>query len=442
MGEYKMRMLNKVNPRMQARVLAVIVFCGLYGMQAFAQHQTKRVLFIGNSYTAVNNLPQMTADLAASMGDTLIYDSNTPGGYTFENHSANATTRNKIAQGNWDYVVLQEQSQLPSFPLSQVETMVFPFAHLLDSLINAANPCAETVFYMTWGRKNGDAMNCPNFPPLCTYAGMDSLLNLRYRMMAEDNDAILSPVGAVWHYIGEVYPEIELYQSDESHPSKAGTYAAACSFYSVLFRKNLNSDAFDAGLPQQTAENIRTANHEVVYDSLWTWHVGEYDPLADFEYGGIGDNQIDFVNTSVHADLYLWQFGDGGNSTQPSPTHSYAAPGSYEVQLVAGHCEQGDTISQTIEVGPTAVSAIDVESAEFLVFPNPTSGNVLLYRSSAKGELSYRVFNTLGREVLSGRLESSSGEITIDTMSDGVYIIRLFTGNKTVGQSKFIKVSR
>ncbi len=149
------------------------------GCLLISAQTTKRVLFLGNSYTNVNNLPQMLADVASSVGDVVTFDSNTPGGYTLQGHSTNASSLSKIAIGNWDYVVLQEQSQLPSFSNTQVANSVFPYAHYLDSLINAQNPCAETAFYMTWGRKNGDASNCTSWPPVCTYAGMDSLLSLR-----------------------------------------------------------------------------------------------------------------------------------------------------------------------------------------------------------------------------------------------------------------------
>ena len=210
----------------------------------------------------------MVADVALSVGDTLIFDSNTPGGYTLEAHSTNITSLNKIKAGNWDYVVLQEQSQRPSLPIEEVMADVFPYAHILDSIINATNSCGETVFYMTWGRKNGDASNCNIWPPVCTYQGMDSLLNLRYRMLADSNDAILSPVGAVWHYIRDQYPTIELYQQDESHPSVAGSYAAACSFYSALFRKDPIQVTFNPSLPLTDAANIRTAAKLIVYDSL------------------------------------------------------------------------------------------------------------------------------------------------------------------------------
>lgn len=95
-------------------VFFVLISCSI----ANGQSITKRALFLGNSYTGVNNLPQMIADVTTSTGDTLIFGSNTPGGYTLQGHSTNATSLAKIAVGNWDYVVLQEQSQNPSFPIS------------------------------------------------------------------------------------------------------------------------------------------------------------------------------------------------------------------------------------------------------------------------------------------------------------------------------------
>ena len=243
---------------------------------------TKKALFLGNSYTYVNNLPQIISDIALNMNDSLLFDSNCPGGYTLQGHSSNITSLNKIMIGNWDYVVLQEQSQLPSFDLPQVQTDVFPYAHKLDSIANFYNPCIETMFYMTWGRKNGDASNCAAWPPVCSYSGMDSLLNLRYHMMADSNQAVVSPVGAVWKHIRANYPLIELYQPDESHPTAAGSYAAACCFYTAMFRKNPLLISYNYVLSATDAANIRTAVKTVVYDSLMNYNIGKHDPIANF----------------------------------------------------------------------------------------------------------------------------------------------------------------
>jgi len=75
---------------------------------------------------------------------------------------------------------------------------------------------------------------------------------------------------------------------------------------------------------------------------------------ADF----IGDsvcigNDILFANWSTNAQGYFWDFGDGNSSTVPSPTHTYQAPGTYIVTLVASHpgsCNKTDTATEVIMV--------------------------------------------------------------------------------------------
>lgn len=114
----------------------------------------------------------MVAEIASSLEDTLVFDDNLMGGATLEDHTENATSLSKIASQAWDYVVLQEQSLMPSFPQSQVETMVYPFAEILCDSIFANDSCSIPLFFMTWGRENGDQTNCEYYEPLCTYEGM------------------------------------------------------------------------------------------------------------------------------------------------------------------------------------------------------------------------------------------------------------------------------
>jgi hypothetical protein len=410
----------------------------VFASSALGQTVTKRALFLGNSYTAYNNLPQLVADAAASVGDVLLFGSNTPGGYTLQGHSTNATSQALMATGTWDYVVLQEQSQAPSFPLSQVEAQVFPFAALLDDQIHAANPCAETVFFMTWGRKNGDASNCATWPPVCTYAGMDSLLNLRYRMMAEANDAILSPVGAVWRYIRTHYPTLELYQSDESHPSAAGSYAAACSFYAALFRKDPTAIAFNSSLPPADAALIRDAAKAVVFDSLLEWHIGAYDPAAGFSVSLAADLQVEFANTSAYASSFVWDFGDGETSTEISPVHTYINPGTYTVQLIAAACERADTALSSLTV-PGSIGLVEhPQHLELAVYPNPVGSILhLVYLPFRTAE--YRIVSVTGSTVASGKLQRASSSIDVAAVPEGTYILQLQAPNGVRAYTPFIK---
>jgi hypothetical protein len=102
-----MRTLNKIS------VLGISILCSI---TLFGQ-QTKRVLFLGNSYTYANDLPQLLADIANSTGKTLIFDMNAPGGYYLGEHLTNPTSLAKIASGNWDNVVLQEQSMALAYSI-------------------------------------------------------------------------------------------------------------------------------------------------------------------------------------------------------------------------------------------------------------------------------------------------------------------------------------
>ena len=255
-----------------------ISFCFLLLLSLFVFAQPNNVLYIGNSYTSVNNLPELTLMMMLSSGDSIDYQMSAPGGCTFQQHCA--VSSSYIQQGNWDYVVLQEQSQLPSFPEDQFMQECYPYAASLCSMIQEYNPGARSIFYMTWGRRNGDQQNCPYYSPLCTYQGMDSLLYLRYMMMAEDNHAWVSPVGATWHYIRDHYPAEELYQSDESHPSYLGSYVAACCFYTLFTGRNPSQIGWNGLLDAATAYIAKNAAKKVVFDSLWKWTF-QVDPIPE-----------------------------------------------------------------------------------------------------------------------------------------------------------------
>ncbi len=419
-----------------SKKIIVLIFC--FVSFSYLQSQTKKVLFLGNSYTYVNDLPLMISDIAASAGDNLTYDSNTPGGYTLQLHSTNSTSVSKIAQGNWDYVVLQEQSQLPSFPDSQVNTDVYPYAHILDSLITAANPCTETVFFMTWGRKNGDATNCANWPPVCTYEGMDSLLSLRYRIMADSNNAILSPAGAVWKYIRQNYPLIDLYQSDESHPSVAGTYAAACCFYTVLFRKDPLLITYNSSLSPSDASDIRNAVKNVVFNNLAHWFVGTYDPSAQFNFI-CNANQISFTNLSVNAINYIWNFGDGNTSTAINPVHYYINQGNYNVNLTARKCGMENSSSQIINIISTSDDYIQNTDNDFTIFPNPSESEInVIFNKNKEKDSEYIIFNQSGAMVKSGKIDKNQNLINISDLNKGTYLLQIQTKKQKSNIKSFI----
>ncbi|MFH0894837.1 MAG: PKD domain-containing protein [Bacteroidota bacterium] len=341
-------------------VLFLSFFC-ISGYELKAQLSYK-VLFLGNSYTYVNNLPQIVHDVALSAGDTLVFDSYTPGGYQLIDHSLDVTSQTKIMTGGWDYVVIQGQSQEPITFYNEFNSG----GSALNNLIKQYNPCAVTMPYMTWGRKNGDASNCVAFPIMCTYQGMDTTIRDRYLNLTAFINGEVSPVSVVWSYLRQNFPNIELYQPDESHPSVAGSYAAACCFYTMLFKKDPALITFDFGLNAADASIIRTAAKTQVFDSLILWDFKRL-PISDFNFQiGSGINEVIFnpINQGVRQ-TYFWDFGDGDTSTTPNPTHSYLSNGTYTVSLTTTNCDlQGlhtsftDTVIQFCNHTPTIYTSL------------------------------------------------------------------------------------
>ncbi|MGI6374891.1 MAG: PKD domain-containing protein [Anaerolineae bacterium] len=86
--------------------------------------------------------------------------------------------------------------------------------------------------------------------------------------------------------------------------------------------------------------------------------------VADFTFDNVclSDGTVDFVDDTTGGEMpytYAWDFGDGGTSTSQSPSHTYAAAGSYEVTLTVTDAQAPpvqDSQTHTVNVweGPTA----------------------------------------------------------------------------------------
>lgn len=384
--------------------------------------QTKNVLFLGNSYTGVNNLPLLTYNLALSLGDTINYDSNIPGGYTFQGHSTNATSLAKIGQGNWDFVVLQEQSQKPSFPPSQVATEVYPYAQVLVDSIRSSSPCVEPLFYMTWGRKNGDAGNCAFYPPLCTYYGMQGRLRESYMEMSVDNDCSVSPVGAAWKYVRDNYSTIELYSSDESHPSINGSYLAACVHYASMYRESPVGASFISAVTAINAEILQEAAELVVLDSLSTWRIGDNDVIASFTSNTVSGSTA-FSENGTNGTTYSWDLDDGSTETAASFSYTYLNDDIYDVELIATNGCDSDTITQQVTISTMGINENQL-AFEIHKFQN---NYILQFNNTAQRH--FHLYDTKGSLIQENK--NTNSEVAIALPKSGMYLLHVVESDKS-----------
>ncbi|MEX1187666.1 MAG: T9SS type A sorting domain-containing protein [Bacteroidia bacterium] len=404
------------------RNLPILLFLFL-GFTSFGQN--KKILWIGNSYTNYNNLPQMFKNLALSGGDSVIFDSSTPGGYTFSAHASNQATLDKIALGNWDYVILQAQSQEPSFPPGQVMSQTLPYAVELDSLIQLASPCAKTVYYLTWGRKYGDSQNCANYPPLCTFEGMNNRLRWGYKTMADETESLIAPVGSAWKTAWFADSTINLWNADNSHPSNAGSYLAACTFYSTIFRKPSLGLEYSAGLSANTASFLQGVADQTVNDSLDVWNIGRFIPQSNFSFAANG-LEYTFQHEALQAEEFYWDFGDGSTSDLPSPAHTYANAGVYEVSLIAGRACEYDTSTTTLNV--VVANVKENETLGWRIFPNPANDQVMIQAVESE-RFHIAVYSITGKLVKAFDQEGSLIMLDFSDFEKGVYQIVCSAGN-------------
>ncbi|MGA2091354.1 MAG: DUF4886 domain-containing protein [Endomicrobiales bacterium] len=244
-------------------IVMMALFCG-YGNAQSSQNALK-VLFIGNSYTSANDLPNVFSALARSGGHTVEVDAVAPGGMTLRGHVSNSATISMINLRKWDFVVLQEQSVVPTIDASRDRGM-YPAIRHFDGLLRGRG--SKCVLFMTWGRRDGLAAARSK-----DYGEMQDKLEQSYMTIADELHMRVVPVGAAWRLAHASGKNLVLWQGDGSHPTVQGTYLAACVFYSTLFRESPENLSFTNNLTKDTARQLQCAAGRTVLNDPDHWHI-------------------------------------------------------------------------------------------------------------------------------------------------------------------------
>jgi hypothetical protein len=224
--------------------------------------QCLRILFIGNSYTFVNDLPGTLAALAASEGKSVEVDTLAAGGATLADHVNDPATVKRLDSRKWDFVVLQEQSDTPAYP-SAAQYYMFPAARTLVNEIQARG--AKPLLFMTWGHRDGEPDSG------MAYDAMQKAIDGSYLSIGKELAVPTVPVGVVWFVIRHAHSDVELWQQDGSHPTAAGTYLAACVFYAAIFRETPMGATYRNGLNGDTAAILQQTAADNVLPNRAEW---------------------------------------------------------------------------------------------------------------------------------------------------------------------------
>jgi uncharacterized protein DUF4886 len=222
-----------------------------------------RVLFVGNSYTFVNDLPSMFAKLAASGGHPTETGMAAEGSWTLADHAKSPVTGAKLASARWGVVVLQEQSEIPSSSSSRRDQMYPALRQLVRTIDDAL---AQPILFLTWAHRDGWPEN-----RLADYGEMQAALDDGYEAIAREQGIPIAPMGYAWWTLLGQEPEPGLWQDDGSHPTKKGTYLAACVFYVSVFRESPEGLAYHGGLSAAEGARLQELAAKTVLGDPTRW---------------------------------------------------------------------------------------------------------------------------------------------------------------------------
>lgn len=233
---------------------------------ATEQNDSIKILWIGNSFTFVNDVPSMVQEIASSQKMNMSCSRILKSGETLKGHLSNPALSEALMKGGWDYVIVQEQSSITAVSTSSVQKNVYPYAHTIDSLAVTGSPKTKVIFYMTWGHKNGNIRNVEKYPLDDDYVGMQERVKTSYIEMAHNNNAWCAPVGMAWQIVRNEKPNLRLYKQDCYHPSIAGSYLSANVIFTTIYQRRYQSD-FDAGLEASVAEYLQRIAQNTVLNN-------------------------------------------------------------------------------------------------------------------------------------------------------------------------------
>jgi hypothetical protein len=211
------------------------------------------ILFLGNSLMYYNDMPQLFAAIARANGKDVNVKSVTKGSATISDFADERTEVGSQAipllkNNAWDYVIIEPSRRISPYE-NTVKEAELASAKKIRELSQAAG--GDVLLYSVWGNNNGTvieykAVTPTNMPEVASHL-MGRMphtkfmhgVNLEFAAALEG--VKVAPAGYAFENCIAKYPELNLYHSDERHPSLIGSYLAAAVIYATVYGENVGN---------------------------------------------------------------------------------------------------------------------------------------------------------------------------------------------------------
>lgn len=403
--------------------LLVCLVCSLKGMAS----DTTQVLFLGNSFTSANTMPDIFGRMA-SKDYNINVTMHAPGGvYVGDTrqgtsaHAYNPVVFDAIRSKKWDYIVIQDNQgafcqEVGQFP--PVANVLVGHTRLRDSAL-ASNPCTKIVLFSGWCFKNGKQT-----PPVFnTGSEMNERVYVNYNILNKQINGIVSPIGIAWNRIIKAMPAIDLWAADEAHPSYAGSYLAAATIYSSIFAVNPEDVNYDGSLDPATAKQLRRVAYETVRDSIAPTNLENYTLSLSYT-GSVLSAGSGYVK-------YQWYEKNKLIGTTTTPTFSVVPAKGECYRTVATDANGCKFNSVEYCSGSTGIASSLNTQQTVDVYPNPNTGTFNIKLKESSPTVNIALYSFTGNLVYSKVFEQAKDNVysnTLPDVADGMYILKVQTG--------------
>ena len=179
-----------------------------------------------------------------------------------------------------------------------------------------------------------------------------------------------------------------------------------------------------------------TANNSSYYYYFYNWEIESTDcsspriPItaivsaacsSNFTYVQ-NTNEITFTNNSTNGASYYWDFGDGTNSEQENPTHTYTSNNNFLVTLTTTNSCGSNDYSETISI--TDVFVNNITKQDFIIYPNPAKKTITIEHSELANK-TLEILDVSGKLIFTYKPLDSKLVIDIEKWDKGIYFIQI-----------------
>jgi hypothetical protein len=293
-------------PILMVLVLVLALACLVVGIVLLTRSQSKKnpippprpggvttILIIGDSFTFKNNLPAILQDI---MGPSYVIDCYTLPRLNLTKAYADPVVQNRVINGRYDYVVLQDQSARCFMSTKKFEQAASDWVDLIKRVgskpvlfepwayaqghadMNQGTDKKKSFCYRLYHYKNVPdraAELCNDDHVTTTPAKVQAFTLEEYQSTASDLDDIpIIYVGEAWQSFGDKREDTLFNSCDFKHPNVAGSYFTALIIYKFFTGKKA-SDLPTKGLTfcADCASKTDPSDFPKYYDCCYVPHL-------------------------------------------------------------------------------------------------------------------------------------------------------------------------